>query len=112
MISEGEPEEPAPEPKLQHPQWYDQVYARDHGGKTPEKPHGWIQWKGTSVCIDLHCSCGEHGHFDGDFFYGYACVCGKKYAVGQNVRLIELTPDEAEFMEKHHCGFKQADDAE
>ena len=32
-------------------------------------PHGWIQWKGTDVCIDLHCECGSHGHVDGDFVY-------------------------------------------
>lgn len=58
------------------------------------KPHGWIQWKGTNVCIDLHCPCGAHAHFDGEFFYAYECVCGKKYAVGQVVNLIELTPEQ------------------
>ena len=23
-----------------------------------DKPHGWIQWKGTGVCMDVHCKCG------------------------------------------------------
>ena len=60
------------------------------------KPHGWIQWKGTEVCIDLHCICGHHGHFDGDFFYYYQCpACDARYAVGMNVALISLTEQQA-----------------
>lgn len=59
-------------------------------------PHGWIQWKGTDVSIDLHCVCGHHGHYDGDFLYFYQCPgCGARYAVGQNVRLIPLTEQQA-----------------
>lgn len=23
-----------------------------------DQPHGWIQWKGTNVCLDYHCVCG------------------------------------------------------
>lgn len=58
-------------------------------------PHGWIQWKGTDVCIDLHCECGFLGHYDGDFFYKYRCPqCKKAYAVGACVKLIPLTPEE------------------
>src|SRR5688572_8750147 len=57
-----------------------------------DKPHGWIQCKGTDVCIDLHCKCGHHGHFDGEFFYYFECPkCKTQYAVGQNVFLHELT---------------------
>jgi flavoprotein len=60
-----------------------------------EGPHGWIQWKGTEVCIDLHCSCGHHGHVDADFFYAYRCAgCGKCYHVGSYVKLVEATPEE------------------
>jgi len=59
------------------------------------EPHGWIQWKGTDVCIDLYCKCGHHGHYDGDFLYAFECpACHAKYAVGQNVKLIELGADE------------------
>jgi hypothetical protein len=73
---------------------YDEVYSQDFD--TGDTPHGWIQWKGTDVCIDLHCECGHHGHHDGDFFYYYECPsCGRKYAVGQNVKLIELTSKQA-----------------
>lgn len=59
-------------------------------------PHGWIQWKGTEVCIDLYCVCGNHEHYDGDFFYFYECSnCRRKYAVGMSVRLHELHPNES-----------------
>jgi hypothetical protein len=71
---------------------YDQIYGRDN---PRDGAHGWIQWKGTKVCIDLHCECGRLEHFDGDFFYHYECSCGRKYAVGQNVKLILLTEEEA-----------------
>jgi hypothetical protein len=69
---------------------YDAIYSQD----TPVegKPHGWIQWKGTDVCVDLTCACGHHGHIDGEFFYGYRCSkCGAHYAVGQNIVLIPLS---------------------
>lgn len=57
---------------------------------------GWIQWKGTDVCMDTHCKCGYHGHVDTDFFYFYKCPeCGAKYAVGQNVKLIPLDAEQA-----------------
>ena len=77
-------------------EYYVSVYGpEDEAAKGT--PHGWIQWKGTDVCIDLHCACGDHGHVDADFFYGYECAhCGRKYAVGQIVRLIELTPEQVQ----------------
>lgn len=67
--------------------------------------YGWIQWKGTEVCIDLHCDCGFLGHFDGEFFYYYECPnCKKKYAVGQNIKLIALT--EKQIQENLDIDFK------
>lgn len=75
--------------------YYDEVYSQDYGGKNPKEPHGWIQWKGTNVCMDIHCPCGTRGHVDAEFFYHYKCSgCGKVYAVGQNVKLIELTEEQ------------------
>jgi len=60
-----------------------------------DKPHCWIQWKGTDVCIDVHCSCGNHDHFDGEFFYLYECPkCHKKYSVGCNILLHELSDED------------------
>ena len=41
-------------------------------GKIP-KPHAFVQWKGTDVCMDFHCECGAHCHFDGDFAYTVKC---------------------------------------
>lgn len=76
---------------------------------TPEGPHGWIQWKGTNVCMDIHCGCDkvEHAHVDLDFFYFYECPgCHKKYKVGQYVSLIEL---DAEAQKDVTC-FKTATD--
>ena len=84
--------------------FYERVYSQDN----PEgDAHGWIQWKGTDVCIDLHCKCGYHGHWDGDFLYFYECPkCRTKYALGQNIRLIELTQEQSEHAAKSHVGFK------
>lgn len=84
--------------------FYEQVYSQD----SPEgDAHGWIQWKGTSVCMDIHCKCGRHGHMDADFFYHYACpTCGRRYAVGQVVKLIELTEEQAQHVMEHHVGFQ------
>lgn len=63
--------------------------------KTAREPYGFIQWKGTNVCIDLHCICGFHGHLDIDFLYYYECnECHRKYKVGDIVSLIELQDPE------------------
>lgn len=43
-------------------------------------PFGWIQWKGTNVCMDFHCECGEMGHVDAEFAYAIKCgACGALY---------------------------------
>jgi hypothetical protein len=84
--------------------FYDQVYIQDN---PPGESHGWIQWKGTDACIDLHCKCGHMGHHDGMFFYHYECPeCGAKYSVGQNVKLIPLNDKQANYVETVHIGFK------
>jgi hypothetical protein len=55
------------------------------------KPHGWIQWKGTDVCIDIHCQCGELSHFDGEFMYVIQCpYCHRKYMANGHIQLIEI----------------------
>ena len=57
---------------------------------------GWIQWKGTDVCIDIHCGvCGEHTHFDGDFMYQIRCPhCKTVYHANPNIELIEINQTE------------------
>ena len=75
--------------------FYDRVYGRDFDVKNIS--HGWIQWKGTDVCVDIHCKCGCDSHVDTTFFYYFQCPkCGKKYAVGQHIKLIELSEEEIE----------------
>lgn len=61
------------------------------------QPHGWIQWKGTNVCIDLTCTtCGEEAHYDGDFFYYWKCgSCGQRWQMGAHVAMYPL-PAEGE----------------
>ena len=77
----------------------------------PGEAHGWIQWKGTDACIDLHCKCGHLGHLDREFLYFYKCkACGAKYAVGQNVKLIPLDDEEARLVEDAEGGFHTEDE--
>jgi len=38
------------------------------------KPHCFIQWKGTDVCMDFQCECGQHYHIDAEFCYAIKCV--------------------------------------
>jgi hypothetical protein len=61
-------------------------------------PHGWIQWKGTDVCMDFHCKCGELGHLDGDFVYYVKCgACGQVYELSGHVEAhpIDGVPDDS-----------------
>lgn len=62
-----------------------------------ERPGVFLQWKGTDVCLDLHCTCSEDGigHFDGYFAYFVRCGdCGKVWKLPTEVRLVEPTSDE------------------
>jgi hypothetical protein len=71
--------------------------------------HGSIQWKGTDVCMDVRCPCGQAGHLDTEFAYYYQCAaCGRKYEVGSNVRLYELAEDYVAYPDgpKHEPSFK------
>ena len=47
-------------------------------GKPDARPNTFIQWKGTDVCIDLYCTCGEQCHFDGFFLYAWQCPYCKR----------------------------------
>jgi hypothetical protein len=55
------------------------------------KPHGWIQWKGTDVCMDIYCKCGAHLHVDDTFVYHIKCKeCDTVYMCNGHIELIEL----------------------
>ena len=74
--------------------------------KVPD-PHAFVQWKGTDVCMDFHCDCGAHCHFDGMFAYAVKCQhCGAEWEMPFNLfprrkpassqALVQLLePDEA-----------------
>ena len=54
-------------------------------------PNGWIQWKGTAVCMDVYCLCGTHSHMDGEFTYHIKChKCGQVYECDGNIVLHPL----------------------
>lgn len=68
----------------------------------PHVPHIWIQWKGTDVCCDVWCSCGQPAHFDGDFLYFFQCPhCGKYWEVGTHVKIYEVSAERAGEHVKH-----------
>jgi len=57
----------------------------------PDKdPNGWIQWKGTNVCMDFTCACGKGAHIDQYFAYFILCPhCGRIYEANGYVEMIE-----------------------
>ena len=61
------------------------------------RPSGWIQWQGTTVCVDLNCTCGCSFHYDGDFMYYVKCPkCGQNYFVNGHIQLIPIEDSDAE----------------
>ncbi len=55
------------------------------------KPHGWVQWKGTDVCMDIHCKCGHHSHIDAVFAYHVKCPkCKTVYFCNGHIEFVEL----------------------
>ena len=59
--------------------------------KYENEPHGWIQWKGTDVCMDVHCICGYLSHVDDEFAYNVKCPkCKRVYSCNGHIELIEL----------------------
>lgn len=60
-----------------------------------DTPHGWTQFKGTDICMDVHCVCGYHGHVDDGFVYYVKCpACHRVYMVNGHVELVELKVEE------------------
>ena len=61
-------------------------------------PHAWIQWKGTSVCMDVNCGCGCSSHIcQESFVYYVKCPeCSKIYFCNGHIELIEIKNISAE----------------
>lgn len=56
-----------------------------------DKPHGWVQWNCTDVCMDVYCKCGCHSHVDAGFAYNVKCPnCGTIYMCNGHIEFIEL----------------------
>lgn len=59
------------------------------------RPNAFIQWKGTDVCADYYCICGEQFHIDSYFVYAVRCPhCKRRFEVSSMIELRELPPDE------------------
>lgn len=55
------------------------------------KPHAWVQWKGTAVCMDVRCACGHSSHVDAEFAYHVECpACHRVYMCNGHIELIEI----------------------
>lgn len=75
-----------------HEAWPDNALGRDSEIEVRGESHGWIQWKGTQVCMDVHCRCGHHGHIDEEFAYFYRCPgCAGVFAIGATVHLYKMS---------------------
>lgn len=58
--------------------------------------NGFIQWKGTDVCLDVTCLCGTHLHFDGDFAYAIRCwQCARIWELPAYIPLKLVDEDQA-----------------
>ena len=72
-------------------------------------PSGWIQYKGTDLCMDIRCDCGELHHIDGEFIYFIKCPCGNVYAVGQSVRLYKMNEEQIKAIDEERIKLVNAD---
>jgi hypothetical protein len=83
--------------EMTHREHYDWVQKQ---APKPEGAHGWIQWKGTDVCIDIHCTCGALLHIDAEFMYYVRCSeCKALYAASPYIKLVPLPEDQRRYVE-------------
>lgn len=59
-----------------------------------EGPYVFLQPKGSSLCLDLNCDCGQTSHIDGEFVYFMRCPgCGAEYELPTKLMLEKVNPD-------------------
>jgi len=59
------------------------------------RPSAFIQWKGTDVCMDCYCVCGDQFHIDSDFTYAVKCPhCGQVYEMSSMIEMRALATAE------------------
>lgn len=57
-----------------------------------DRPSANMQLKGTNICLDVYCVCGESTHVDGEFAHYVLCSkCQRLFEVSQDIKLVELT---------------------
>jgi len=81
--------------------------------KDRPEPFGWIQWKGTDVCADIHCACGALMHIDADFLYHIQCpYCQQVYECSGFIDLhpLTFTPDNVQVLPKNDHDLDFVDD--
>ncbi len=83
--------------KLDDPAWQE---AYNRANPTEWVPStGFIQWKGTDVCVDLICKCGNKEHYDGYFLYNWKCSeCNQIYSLDPIVRMVPISEDDAKLL--------------
>lgn len=60
-----------------------------------KEENNFIQWKGTDLCMDFHCECGTHNHYDGYFAYHVKCKgCGQVYKMDTKVLMEKVNTSE------------------
>jgi hypothetical protein len=60
-----------------------------------QRPATFIQWKGTNVCMDFYCVCGEQFHLDAMFAYAVQCPhCDRRYEMSTNIEVREMPINE------------------
>jgi hypothetical protein len=58
-------------------------------------PHVFLQWKGTHVYMQVHCTCGLVFAANGDFKYEVECQCGKRFNCDPDLSITKLSAEEA-----------------
>lgn len=71
---------------------------------------GFIQWKGTDVCMDFHCSCGHANHYDGYFGYEIICEhCRTVFAPSHKVEMVRILEPNDDPLESIHSNKLNSD---
>jgi hypothetical protein len=60
-----------------------------------DRPSAFIQWKGTNVCMDCYCVCGDQFHIDADFAYAVVCPhCHRIFEMSAMIEMREIAKGE------------------
>lgn len=63
--------------------------------KETPRPTTFIQWKGTSLCADFYCICGNDFYIDTEFAYAVQCPhCNRRYELSTRIELRGIPENE------------------